>query len=245
MRFADKVAIITGAASGIGRATAHRFAEEGATVLAVDINADGLAETADGQPAIHTETADISDRDQCQAIVAGAIERFGGVDVLGNIAGVLRMHRISEVTPEDWDLLMGVNVSGTMWMSQAALPSLIERGGAIVNVASNAAFMGQAYTVPYCATKGAVVQLTRAMAIESLKDGVRINAIAPGGTVSNIFTGLDFPDDPDMDLIGRYTPVRGLAEAAQVAAGIAFLASDEAAAFHGAIISADQGMTAG
>ena len=247
MRFSGKVALVTGAGSGIGQATAVRLAGEGAVVVGSDINAAGLEETAgmidDG--IFHPAVSDVRSRDACHELVATVVADHGRLDVLCNIAGVARGHRVGDVDQETWDLILGVNLEGVFWMSQAALPHLESSGGCIVNMASNAGLMGQAYTVPYCASKGAVVLMTKAMAMETMKTDVRINAIAPGGVETSLAVDFGFPDDPDMELMGRYMGFRGMAQADDIASAVAYLASDEAHRIHGAVLSIDAGMTAG
>ena len=248
MRFSGKVALVTGAGSGIGQATAARLAGEGAVVVGSDVNAAGLEETAgmiaEGA-AFHPAISDVRSRDACHELVSSVATDHGRLDVLCNIAGIARGHRVGDVDQEAWDLIMGVNVEGVFWMSQAALPHLEASGGCIVNMASNAGLMGQAYTVPYCASKGAVVQITKAMAMETMKTGVRINAIAPGGVDTNLTASFGFPHDPDMELMGRYMGFQGMAHADDIASAVAYLASDEAHRIHGAVLSVDAGMTAG
>ena len=249
-RFDGKVALITGAASGIGRAVTLRLATEGASVFAVDVDAAGLEETkkavADhGGVILTTHVADVKSRDACHGAVAACIGELKQLDVLGNIAGIARAHHVTEVTEDDWNLLIAVNVSGPFWLAQAAIPHLLERSGNIVHIASNAGLMGQAYTVPYCVTKGAVVQLTRALALEFIKTSLRVNAIAPGGVETALAANFKIPDNIDFDLMMRYNGVRGMAQADDIAALFAFLASDEAHNIHGAIVSSDGGLTAG
>lgn len=248
-RFDDKVALLTGAGSGIGQATVLRLAAEGASVFAVDISPEGLEATAklasDEGNTITTHVADVSSRDACIGAVQACIDAFGKLDVLGNIAGVARCHRVTSVTQQEWDLLMGVNVAGPFWLAQAAIPHLLETSGNIVNIASNAGLMGQAYTVPYCVTKGAVVQLTKALAMEYVKTPLRVNAIAPGGVDTALAQNFDIPADLDFELMAPYTGHRGMAQAADIAALFAFVASDEASNIHGSILSADNGLTAG
>ncbi|MCY3633583.1 MAG: SDR family NAD(P)-dependent oxidoreductase [bacterium] len=248
MRFAGKVALITGAGSGIGQATAVRLAEEGAIAVGSDINAAGLEETAGmiGEGAdFRSAVSDVRSRDACHELVASVVAEHGRLDVLCNIAGVARGHRVSDVDQEVWDLIFGVNVEGVFWMSQAALPHLEQSSGCIVNMASNAGLMGQAYTVPYCASKGAVIQITKAMAMETTRTGVRINAIAPGGVETNLAVSFGFPDNPDMELMGRYMGMRGMSQADDIASAVAYLASDESHRIHGAVLSIDAGLTAG
>jgi meso-butanediol dehydrogenase / (S,S)-butanediol dehydrogenase / diacetyl reductase len=248
-RFTEKTAIITGAASGMGRSIAHRLASEGASVFAVDIDAAGLAVTAEDivakGSAVETYQCDVSSRANCHAAVAAAVAAFGHLDILGNVAGIARAEHVADVTEEQWRQMFGVNVDAYFWMAQAAIPHLLASSGSIINIASNAGFMGQAYTVPYCTTKGAVVNLTRGLAMEFIKQPIRINAIAPGGVDTPLAQNFRVPDDVDFDLMMRYNPVRGMAQPEDIANLFAYLASDEARNIHGAIISSDGGVTAG
>ncbi len=248
-RFEGRVALITGGASGVGRATSIRLASEGAAVLAVDVNEDGLAETSaeitSDSGRVKTQRCDVSSVTDCAAAVAGCVDAFGRLDVLGNIAGVSWQRHVAEVTEAEWDQMFAINVKGPFFLAQAALPHLLESHGTIINIASNAAIMGMAYTVPYCATKGAVAQLTRALAMEFVKQPVRVNAIAPGGVDTPMTRNFKLPHDIDWDLIKRGISFRDMSKPEQIAALFAFLASDEALNIHGAIISADHGLTTG
>ena len=260
-RFDGKAALITGAASGMGQAIAVRLAAEGASVYAVDIDADGLAETAsqasddtqaaDGTEAsdaagrIATQRCDLSSVAECAAAVAGCVEAFGRIDVLGNIAGISWQERVADVTESDWDRMFAVNVKGVFFLTQAALPHLLESGGNIVNIASNAGLVGMAYLAPYCATKGAVVQMTRALAMEMAKTPVRVNAIAPGGVDTPMTQNYQMVEKPDWDLIRLAIGFRPMSQPSQVAALFAFVASDDCPGIHGAILSVDGGLTAG
>ncbi|HTR71433.1 MAG TPA: SDR family oxidoreductase [Mycobacteriales bacterium] len=252
-RYAGKTAVITGAGSGIGRAVVLRLASEGARVLALDINPDGLADTvarakdAEGTDSslIETRVCDITQRADCVSAIEDAVARFGHLDVLGNVAGIARAEHVTDVTEVQYRQMMGVNVDGYFFMAQAAIPHLLHDGGVIVNIASNAGIDGQAYTVVYCMTKGAVIQLTKALAMEYLKSPMRVVAIAPGGTNSALVKNYQMPPDVDWDLVGRYMSPRGMAKPAELASVFAFLASDEASNIHGAIVSSDNGITAG
>jgi meso-butanediol dehydrogenase / (S,S)-butanediol dehydrogenase / diacetyl reductase len=246
MRFAGKVALVTGAASGIGRAVALRLAHEGARVVALDVAAGGLDETvAVGGDAVEPHVADVRDAEQCRAAVDACVARHGRLDVLGNVAGVMRSEHVTDVTVEQYRQMMGVNVDGCFFLAQAAIPHLLATGGNIVNVASNAGLMGQAYTVVYCMSKGAVVQLTRALAMEYVKTPLRVNAIAPAGMDTPGTRAYQFPPDIDYDLMRPYVGMRGMGDPADVAALFAFIASDDGRSIHGAILSIDNGVTAG
>lgn len=241
--------MVTGAASGLGRAVSVRLASEGARVFGVDLNEAGLAETkelvaADGG-AMSFGTADISDRMSAHGIVANAMDELGSIDVLVNCAGVLRAGHAVDFTEADYDLVFNVNVRGTFWMCQAAIPHLLDSKGNIVNVASNAGLMGQAFTAVYAASKAAVVNLTRSLAMEFVKSPIRINAVAPGGIQTPMAVTSTFPDDTDWNLVQPYMGFRKMSQPEEIAAVVAFVASPEASAVHGAILSADSGLTAG
>ncbi len=248
-RFDGKVALITGAASGMGRAVSIRLASEGAAVFAVDVNDDGLAETASeiagSGGRIETQHCDLSSVADCAAAAAGCVDALGRIDVLGNIAGLSWQDRVADVTEEGWDRMFDVNVKGVFFLTQAALPHLLESGGNIVNIASNAGLMGMAYTAPYCATKGAVVQLTKALAMELSKTPVRVNAIAPGGVDTPMIRNYRQVTDGDRHLVRRTIAFKPMSQPEHIAALFAFVASDECPGIHGAVLSADGGLTAG
>lgn len=248
-RFDGKAALLTGAASGIGRAASIRLAGEGASVFGVDVDDAGLEAVAEevraGGGIMRTQAADVSSVADCRRAAEGCAAAFGRIDVLGNIAGISWQEHVGDVTEDGWDAMFGVNVKGPFFLIQAALPHLLESGGCIVNIASNTAVMGMAYTVPYGATKGAVALLTKALAMELIKTPVRVNAIAPGGVDTPMTRNFSMPADTDFDLIRPGISPRGMSTPEQIAAVFAFVASDEAANVHGAVISADHGLTAG
>ena len=248
-RFDGRVALLTGAASGIGRATALRLAADGATIAGFDRDGEGLAavvqEVADAGGRMTTTVGDVSIRESCVAAVEEAVEAHGRLDVLANIAGVCWSEHVADTTEESWGRMLGINLSGVFWCCQAAIPHLIATNGNIVNIASNAGLMGQAYTVAYSTTKGAVVNMTRALAMEFIKEPIRINAIAPGSVDTSLTRNYSLPDDLDFSLMQPYIGFRGMADAEELANVIAFVASDEASRIHGAIIPVDGGLTAG
>lgn len=245
-RFEGKVALVTGAGSGIGRAVSVRLAAEGASVLAVDVNADGLDATKDlASSQVVTHHADLSDPDACFATVAQCVELFGRLDVLGNVAGIYLAAHTVTTTREQYRKVMAVNLDAYFFLAQAAIPHLLDSGGNIVNIASNAGLQGVPYSAAYCMSKGGVVQLTRSLAVEFIKTKLRVNAIAPAGTNTNIATSVSFPSDMDIDLALRMGGMRGMAEPEEVAALFAFLASDEARSITGSVYTLDNGMTAG
>jgi NAD(P)-dependent dehydrogenase (short-subunit alcohol dehydrogenase family) len=247
--FTDKVVLVTGAESGLGRAESLRFAVEGARVCLVDLNVEGLADTAErianagGTSAIYS--GDLGQPANCAAAVATAVDAFGQLDVLVNVAGILRFHALADVTPEDWQKLFSANLTAPFFMMQAAMPHLLQTQGNVVNVASSAAFLGQAYTAPYAATKAGLLSLTRSLAMEFVKFPVRINAIAPGGMMTEMVTGLAFPEDADQAMILRYCGFRPPSDPLDIVEPLIFLASDRARAVHGACYTADNGITAG
>lgn len=247
-RFNDKVAFLTGVASGVGRSTARRLAAEGASVFGIDVNEAGMAETlatlGEVSGSMVTRVVNVADVDQIKGAVAACIAELGGIDIVGNIAGIAKQHHLADVTEAEWDLMNAINLKGPFFIAQATMPLLIERAGVLINIASNAGLMGQAYTVPYCATKGGIVNLTRALAMEFVKTGVRVNAIAPGGIDTPLVHNFELADGIDFSLMQNHIGYRNPSSPDQIAAFFAFLASDEAANIHGSILSADGGLTA-
>jgi NAD(P)-dependent dehydrogenase (short-subunit alcohol dehydrogenase family) len=244
-----KVALVTGAGGGLGQAVAVTLARAGADICIVDVKEDGLDETAKrikdcGRKAL-IHLADLSVADNCPAAVAATVKAFGRLDALCNVAGVLKLANSHEMPMTDWNLVMAVNLTAPFLLSKAAIPHLLDSEGAIVNVTSIAAHMGQAYAAAYCASKAGLAQLTKAMAMEYLKTPLRINAISPGGMVTEIGASFVPPAGADPELLGRYRPIRGLVEVADMANMVAYLASPANAGFHGAVIQMDKAVTAG
>ena len=242
-----KAALVTGAASGLARATAIKLAQAGAQLCIVDVNEARLRETAGmlGNAQVLVHTANLADPDACTAAVAAAVSRFGRLDALCNIAGIIRMAHSHEMPREHFEQTIAINLSAPWFLSQAAIPHLLETNGAIVNCASSAAFIGEAYAAAYCASKAGLVNMTKAMAMEYARQPIRINAVAPGGMITNIANGMTFPAEAQMDLVARYSGLRGQVEVDDVADLIVLLASPAGRSYHGACVSIDAGITAG
>jgi NAD(P)-dependent dehydrogenase (short-subunit alcohol dehydrogenase family) len=242
-----KAALVTGAASGLGRATARKLAEAGADLCLVDVNAGALAETAEmlGQAQVLRHVVDLSDAAACRETVVQTVARFGRLDALCNIAGIIKFANSHEMAETDYLRTIAINLNAPFFLSQAAIPHLLETNGAIVNCASSAAFIGEAYAAAYCASKAGLVNLTKAMAMEYARKPIRINAVAPGGMMTNIGTGMTMPEGVEYDLIQRYSGMRGLVEVDDVADLVTLLASSAGRSYHGACISIDAGITAG
>ena len=245
----SKVAVITGAASGIGRATVITMLNQGFQVAAMDIDADGLNDLSDSlqsnKECCDTYITDVAAKEHCHSTISQIFEKNGRIDVLANIAGVARSEHMTEVSEDSWNEMVGVNLSGVFWCSQAAIPFLIENNGSLINVASCSGLMGQAYTVAYSATKGGVISMTKSLAMEYIKTGIRINAVAPGSVQTQLIDNYSIPEDVNMDLVKPYMGFRGIAEAEEISNVISFLASDDAKRIHGAVITVDGGLTAG
>ena len=191
------------------------------------------------------QQADVTDPAAVGELVAACAAALGRLDVVGNIAGIARGEHFLEVTPERYRQMMSVNVDACFYVAQACIPHLLETSGNLINMASNAGLMGQAYTVAYCMSKGAIIQMTRSLAMEFAKTPLRVNAIAPGGVETPLVRGYQAPSDIDLELLQPYIGFRGMTQADEVAGLFAYLASDEARSVHGAILSLDNGLTAG
>lgn len=248
-RFENKAALVTGAGSGIGRATALKLAGEGAHVFACDIDPSGLAECqaevkAEGGR-LDTHVLDVSEADACREAVSLAVDCCGRLDTLCNIAGISMIDHLTNFTDDQWNKMLGVNLSSVFFLSQAAIPHLLETKGSIVNMASTAGLGGQAYNSMYCATKAAVVMLTKSIAIEYGKAGVRANAVCPGGVKTPLTAAFQVPENADPQLLQKLMPLVALADASEIADAVAYLASDEARYVNGAALAIDGGQTAG
>lgn len=244
-----KAALITGAAAGLGRATALKLAHAGANLCLVDVNAEGLQETAEQARTLGVEAqphvADLASSAPCRGAVAAAVENFGRLDALCNVAAVFIATHVEEMSEAAWEKTLAVNLSAPFYLIQAAIPHLLETHGAVVNVSSCAAFNGQAYTAAYCASKAGLNHLTKSLAMEYMNKPIRFNAVAPGGMRTALAAGFRDLKNTDPLLAHRYSPLRGLVEIEDVAEMVAFLVTDAARGYHGACISVDNGITAG
>lgn len=245
-RFDQRAVLVTGAASGIGRATAVRLAAEGASVLCADIDLAGAEETAAGLAGAAALHLDVTDPAACDAAVAETLTRFGRIDGLANVAGIGSFGHVAATTDAQWQRVIAVNLSGVFQMMRAALPRLEAGRGAIVNIASAAGLVATPYAAAYSASKSGVVGLTRSVAAEYAAKGVRVNAICPGAVDTPLIAGgFDAIDGVDMTLFGRMTPLLGpMAQPEDIAAAVAFLLSDDARFVTGAMLAVDGGQTA-
>lgn len=246
MRFSGKRVLVTGAASGIGRATAIMFANEGASVTIGDINAAGLTDTAGMMASVpQIVPYDASDFASCRALVEAASKN--GLDVLANISGMLKWGPSLEFALDDFERILRINTTSVFAMCQVALPHLIRSKGAIVNTASTAALQGIAYTVAYAASKHGVAAITKSLAIEFASKGVRINAVCPGHVDTPMGNSAPPEGDVDWSLVMRNAPklVDGMCAPSDIAEAIAYLASDAARKVTGSLLTVDGGQLAG
>ena len=250
-RLTGKIAIVTGAGQGIGRASAQRLAAEGATVVVVDANSAGTEETVkligEAGGTAKAATVDVTSADQLERLVAETVEEFGRLDIAHNNAGVDigRHPTLVDTTEDEWDRIMSVNLKG-IWLSmRAEIPAMTQAGGgSIINTASAGAFKAGPGFSAYATTKAGVVMLTRAAALENSAANIRVNAIAPGMVRTPMLESA-FSDSPQLEqMLVQMTPMGRISDASEMASIIAFLASDDASFVTGATIVADGGSLA-
>jgi meso-butanediol dehydrogenase / (S,S)-butanediol dehydrogenase / diacetyl reductase len=244
-RFKGKSVLVTGAAGGIGRATAVRLAQEGADVACLDRDITGLGGTtaeieALGRSAFALE-CDVSNEARVEACVRVAVEKLGKLDVLCNIAGILRADHTHELKLQDWNQILAVNLTGTFLMCRAAIPHLLETRGNIVNMSSTAALASHPWTAAYAASKGGILSLTRSLSVEYVKQGLRVNAICPGGIKTGMHGQFRIPKGADFDLLKGAIPFVEFAGPESIASAVAFVASDDGSYMNGAEIRIDGG----
>ena len=238
----DRIAIVTGAGQGIGKAIAEKFAIEGATVVVTDVDQESAKETAAALAGAVAMRADVADRQDVQAMVDRVVQRFGRIDVLVNNAGWDKASPFVDSEPADWDRAIGVNLYGVLHTSKAALPIMAEQGsGAVVNLGSDAGRVGSSGEAVYSAAKGGVIAFTKSLAREMARHQVRVNCVCPGPTDTALFASFAGPKL--REALTRAIPFRRLGQPADVANVVAFLASDEASFVTGQTVSVSGGLT--
>lgn len=245
-RFDEQVLLLTGAGSGIGRATALKLAAEGASIFLSDIVQEGLEETvklaneaASSGAQIESCVSDISNETQAKASVAACVERFGRLDTLCNNAGIIGYQHTHEMSLDFWRRILSVNLDGTFLMTREAIPHLLESKGAIVNIGSTAGLAGLAYGSAYSASKGAIHAFTRAIAVEYADRGLRANSIAPASIETGMTKPVKMPKGANFALLERLSSLHGVAGPEAVADLVLFLASDASSHISGEEIRVD------
>jgi NAD(P)-dependent dehydrogenase (short-subunit alcohol dehydrogenase family) len=247
MRFRGKFAIVTGGSQGMGRAIAHALAMEGATVALIARNMGTGSKAAaqieaDGGKAFFLQ-ADVSDKEQVLRAVNETVQRLGRVDILVNNAGIHTQAPLEQETRSDWQRLFEVNVLGTVFPSQAVVPYMIKQGGGrIVHISSKAAVVGEPGHVAYSASKGAVLSMTRAMAVDLAPHSITVNAVCPGPVVTDMLLAA-VPDAADRQALAQKAPLGRLGQPEDVAAAVLYLVSDDAGWCTGQAISVDGGFS--
>lgn len=250
-RLTDKIAIVTGAGSGIGRASAHRFALEGASVVAADIDHEAVCRTAETVPAgaagkVIPATVDVRRAGDMRDLVIETVRRFGRLNVVFSNAGIMRGGSVVDLAEQDWDDMFAVNVKGSFLLAKHAVPEMKRSGGgSFILTASANSFYAESDIAGYCATKGAVMQLTRAMAIDHGPDGIRVNCICPGWIETAMSQPFLEENPGGREFAGKIAPVGRIGKPEDVAEVALFLASDESRFVSGAAYNVDGGWTAG
>lgn len=246
-RFADRTVAITGAAQGLGLAMAERFASEGARLALVDVNAEALAASAaklrrEHQVAVTEATVDVTESTQVDAWISSIEAEFGAVDVLVNNAGIIRDNRIENITDADWRSVLDVSLTGAFNCARAVFPGMRERGyGRIVSF-SSMSWRGNFGQANYVAAKAGIVGLTRALALEGARDGITVNAIAPGLIETPMLASMN---DRARDLLVKKVPMRHTGDPSDIAEGASFLASEAAGYITGVVLDIDGGISIG
>ncbi len=242
------VALVTGASSGIGAATAIAFAEAGWEVMAAGRDEGRLEEVADVSDSIAVWSGELTESGDCDELVADTIDEFGHLDCLVNNAGVIVRASVADTSDEEWRYTMGINLDVPFYLSRAALPHLLQSTGSIVNIASDWGLRGGERAAAYCASKGAIVQLTKAMAIDHARDGLRINAVCPGDVDTPMLANEADESDVDLDeyleKAAEGNPNGRIGTPEEVAALVLFLASDNVTHITGTAIPIDGGALA-
>ncbi len=233
-RLSGRVALVSGAAGGIGAAVVARLEAEGATVVGADL-----------EPVRDGVRCDVTDEASSAAAVAHTVDTHGGLDILANVAGIGVASRITDVDPDVWRRIIEVNLTGTFLLTQAAVPALVESTGCVVNMASVAGLRATPYNAAYCASKGGVILFTKSLAIELAAAGVRVNAVCPASVDTPFLRNFSLPEDADLSLFARASsPMGRRVEPAEVAAAVAYLASEDARTVSGTTLVIDGAATA-
>jgi NAD(P)-dependent dehydrogenase (short-subunit alcohol dehydrogenase family) len=242
------VAIVTGASSGIGAAIAIAFAEAGWEVMAAGRDEGRLEEVADVSDSIATWTGDLSESDDCEELIVDTIDEFGHIDCLVNCAGIIVRSNAADTSDEEWRQTMAINLDAPFFLSRAALPFLLQATGSIINIASDWGLKGGQRAAAYCASKGAIVQLTRAMALDHAAEGLRVNAVCPGEIDTPMLVREAEVESDDLDdylaQLADESPNGRIGTPEEVAELVLFLASDAATHITGTAIPIDGGASA-
>jgi len=238
-----KVAIVTGAASGIGRATALLFEARGAQVIAEDIN-PAVEELGKSNERIVPFVGNVTSEDSAKRVVALAVERYGKLDILVNNAATIKYTKVLDLSLEEWNQTLAVNLTGVFLHSREAVRAMTpKKSGAIVNIGSYACFFGFPQIAAYAATKGGLAQLTRVLAVESIPNGIRVNAVGAGDVVTNLLNHFMPNGREFLAQHGKNAPIGRAAQPEEIAEVAAFLASDKASFMVGSIVMADGGFS--